>query len=78
MIEGLAEHVVHLVTADLSVHRIGEGGLRWGPVKYGYVWNLAELFQYAKLSSVVLVLEVSETFYILNRWDCVELCWKLR
>ena len=74
MIEGLAGHVVHLVTADLSVHRKGRG---W--VKCGYVWNLAELFQYAKLSSVLmLVLEVSETFYILNRWDCVELCWKLR
>ena len=47
-------------------------------MKCGYVWNLAELFQYAKLSSVMLVLEVSETFYILNRWDCVELCWELR
>ena len=78
MIEVLAEHVVHLVTADLSVHRKGRGGLLMGPVKCGYVWNLAELFQYTKLSCVVLVLEVSETFYILNRWDCVELCWKLR
>ena len=78
MIEVLAEHVVHLVTADLSVHRKGRGGLRRGPMKCGYVWNLAESFQYAKLFSVVLVLEVSETFYILNRWDCVELCWQLR
>ena len=78
MIEVLAEHVVHLVTADLSVHRKGRGGLGRGRLECGYVWNLAELFQYAKLSSVVLVLEVSETFYILNRWDCVELCWKLR
>ena len=78
MIEVLAEHVVHLVTADLSVHRKGRGGLRRGWVKCGYVWNLAELSQYANLSSVLLVLEVSETFYILNRWDCVELCWQLR
>ena len=54
VIEVLAEHVVHLVTADLSVHRKGRGGLRRGRVKCGYVWNLAELFQYAKLSSVVL------------------------